>query len=188
MVIPFSDLTRVYGVCSWGGEFRPRGYIKTTVKPTQTQRSSNGLAPTAAAGRAQRSGTCVAGAFCFRRRHCCSDFNGTECWSGSKFHHCRFASSVLLLCVYMTRVISRTKHHTVQLFRRRAAQSFVSFNQLLSPLVLYVAYLATTFSFHVFLTLISVAESWTIGAVSLMWMYRSPVQRYNLDLDDITLP
>ena len=161
--------------------------VKTMVKPTQTRRSSNGLAPTAAAG-AQRSGTCVAGAFCFGRMHCCSDFNGTECCS--KFHHCRFASSVLLLCVYMARVISRTKYHTVQLFRRRAAQSFVSFNRLrgLSPLVLYVAYLATTFSFHVFLTLISVAESWTIGAVSLMWMYRSPVQRYNLDLDDITLP
>ena len=169
------------------GSFDSEG--KTMVKPTQTRRSSNGLAPTAAAG-AQRSGTCVAGAFCFGHMHCCSDFNGTECWSGSKFHHCRFASSVLLLCVYMARVISRTKHHTVQLFRRRAAQSFVSFNQLLSPLVLYVAYLATAFSFHVFLTLVSVAESWTIGAVSLMWMYRSPVQRYNckrLNLNDITL-
>ena len=106
--------------------------VKTMVKPTQTRRSSNGLAPTAAAG-AQRSGTGVAGAFCFGRMHCCSVFNGTECWSGSKFHHCRFASSVLLLCVYMARVISRTKHHTVQLFRHRAAQSFVSFNRL--PLV-----------------------------------------------------
>ena len=89
-------------------------------------------------------------------------------------------------CAFIWLALS-TKHHTGQLFRRRAAQSLVSFNRLLSPLVLYVAYLATTFSFHVFLTLISVAESWTIGAVSLMWMYRSPVQRYNLNLNDITL-